>query len=261
MKEPLTRRAHINWLRAGLTGIILALLLLVVRALSANPSPISQSATMGTEAVVQATPTATFSIEGFIATAEAIKATLPTRTLVPGWPEDKAKGMADRDLSETAYATMQVLYPPPPDYPEMTPVPTVIFPTAIPHNTPTGDGVIRDKESDGPPCTMVVSTNEWSGQINGQQGEYYTLACAGADKQDKTLGAVVVRVGSHDPDIPSEVKLYRTSVHAGKLRIVGEANHTLTLQATDNSLLYFDLITQQWVQSPLTPVPTLTALP
>ena len=71
----------------------------------------------------------------------------------------------------------------------------------------------------------------------------------------------MVRVGSHDPDIPSEVKLYRTSVHTGKLRIVGESNLTLTLQATDNSLLYFDLITQQWVQSPLTPVPTLTASP
>jgi hypothetical protein len=210
------------------------------------PEPMAAPQDIAVPATAQATPT--WSMQGFRATAEAIKATLPTRTLLPDWPEDKAKDIAARDLSETAYATVQVLYPPPPDYIEMTPAPTVIYPTSIPHNTPTGDGVIRDEQSDGPPCTMLYSTNEWSGQINGQQGEYYTLACAGADKEDRTLGAIVIQVGTHDPDQPVEVTYFRTTEHTGHLRIVGESNHTLTLQAeSDQSLLYFDLITRQWV--------------
>jgi hypothetical protein len=235
--------------------VILVLLLLVVWTLSDGRSPTN------IEATPQATSTS-YSVEALIATAEAVEATLPTPTLLPGWPEDKAKDIAARDLSETAYATARVLYPPPPNYrPPRTPIPTRIWPTPIPHDTPTGDGIIRDMQSNGPPCIMLYSTNEWSGQINGQQGEYYTLACAGSDKQDKTLGAIVVRVGSHDPDQPSEVTYFRTTAHTGQLRIIREANNTLTLQASDNSLLNFDLATRQWVNPPLTPSPSVSPLP
>jgi hypothetical protein len=107
---------------------------------------------------------------------------------------------------------------------------------------------MRDVTNPGPPCTMVVNTNEWRGQINGQQGEYYTEACAGSDRQYRELGAIVIRVGTHDPDQPVDVKYYRTTVHTGQLRIIEESNHTLTLQAaSDQSLLYFDLITRQWI--------------
>jgi hypothetical protein len=229
---PLTAMAPVVGILAGCGGV---------------HEPLAASQDIAVPATAQATPT--WSIQGFVATAEAIEATLPTRTLLPDWPEDKAKDIAARDLSETAYATVQVLYPPPPGYePPRTPVPTVIYPTSIPHDTPTGNGIMRDVTNPGPPCTMVVNTNEWRGQINGQQGEYYTEACAGSDKQYRDLGAIVVQVGTHDPDQPVDVKYYRTTVHTGQLRIIEESNHTLTLQAeSDHSLLYFDLITRQWV--------------
>jgi hypothetical protein len=118
-------------------------------------------------------------------------------------------------------------------------------------NPPRPTGIIEGDEGGVDPFLLRLGysiQNAWWQDLgnNTWVGVY-----AGTHTDDPTQGLVVVVSLPHDV-------VYTTTVKAGSLRIVAEANFRLTLLSTDGTTFYFDVPGRQFVDSLTEVVPTVT---
>lgn len=120
-------------------------------------------------------------------------------------------------------------------------------PVLLPTGTREGERVKFSGEKLG-----LDALNGWAGLIDGNQVSIY----AGALLDDPDQGAIVIFITL--PYRNFSEKILTPTKHGG-VRILGEQNNRLILQAIDNNFFYFDVPARQFVSS-LTEV-VLTATP
>jgi hypothetical protein len=231
-----------------------------------TPTSVASTAipTPYTPVIATGVPTYVYYAQVVEATAIAIAQTLPTPSPIAGLHPDLQESAKRRYIVDIALQTAVALYPPPPNYDprsEITPhVPLTPFPTEAPWpKTLTQNGAIYNRSlEDDPTGRLLNSQNYWMGNVASEG----TSVFAGSEKTGPDHGVIVVKWSLLEGgERVWRIVEYQAPAEVGALRIITEVDGQLTLQAADNSLLYFNLVTRQWVSPTLTPAaatPTLT---
>jgi hypothetical protein len=165
-------------------------------------------------------------------------------------PPDYQTAEVSADMTfEAIESTISPVAPPTGSPPTWTPLP---FET----------GIFADTY--GPLLRFFAASNHWQGVVNGQRTVVWAGARTGETFATPTTdeGMVILQTLSAD-FTNSSWETYSAPGNVGLLTVTAETNLRLTLNAANESTLYFDLVTRQFVSSLSEPisVATITPLP
>jgi hypothetical protein len=206
-------------------------------------------------------PRPTITGSSFDATVVALMQTLPTPPVWPNVPADKAAGIRNASLYQSAVTTVLAQYdlePLPTDtaFVDLTPYPTT---PPVPER-PMGDGMFISEHYPiiGPPCHRLLASSFWHKETASEKTE----VCSGEERGggDNAPALVQVTVESTNPATPLAGQLYPVPNQRGSVEIADVIGNSIVIRATNGSLFAFDYITRQWVSPPPLPSPSPSPL-
>lgn len=102
------------------------------------------------------------------------------------------------------------------------------------------------------PSSIVTFSNCWNGKLNDE----YIFAAVLVKKSDPAQGIIRVYTTTVGVSQFGPVGWYTTPSRGGLIEIMDATDYRLTLQAEDNSIYYFDVLTRQWVTPSPSPGPS-----
>ena len=114
----------------------------------------------------------------------------------------------------------------------------------------------------GPLLRFFAASNHWQGVVNGQRTVVWAGARTGETFATSTTdeGLLILQTLSAD-FTNSSWGTYSAPGNVGLLTVTAETNLRLTLNAANESTLYFDLVTRQFVSSLSEPISVATITP
>lgn len=203
--------------------------------------------------IVPYEPTYVVYARAFNATALAIVMSLPTPSPRPNLHPVRQDSEKREYLWKIALPTARALFPPPPDYdlsaditpPAVLPVRTKVPPPS--EGTETGILWVQVPYPPDPTAEYIGAVNRWDGRLNDHALYVYAGHHLERPEEGVLLIQEAVQVGT---EYETRVTDYRAPNQPGALRIIGERDGLLTIQAANGLLLYFDLATRSWVSPP-----------
>ena len=123
-----------------------------------------------------------------------------------------------------------------------------------------GEGWLHEMTTPDLPGAVGDIENWWDGMVNGQLIRVFAGSQSATANYDQ--GIVVVRV--YDAIHPAQggtPSVYETPARAGRVKLIAGVGSRLVVQASDTTVFYFAVVTQQWLKPDGTPLPSPTHTP